>query len=69
MLDWSVNDMKLYVVYADKLNGGYVFCDGLETLEAVNREINAFRDMPNVDKKTISYDAYDSVTYEFLEMD
>lgn len=61
--------MKLYVVYADKLNGGYVSCDGLKSLAEVVREIKAFRDMPDVDKKTISYDAYDSVTYEFLERD
>lgn len=59
--------MKLYVVYADKVNGGYVSCDGLKSLEAVNREIQAFRDMPNVDKSTIDYEAYDSVTYEFVE--
>lgn len=59
--------MKLYVVYADKLNGGCVSCDGLKSLAEVVREIKAFRDMPNVDKKTISYEAYDSETYEFLE--
>lgn len=61
--------MKLYVVYANKLNGGCVSCDGLESLEAVNREIQAFRDMPDVVKETINYEAYDSVTYEFLERD
>jgi hypothetical protein len=61
--------MKMYVVYADKLNGGYVFCDGLKTLEAVNREIKAFREMPDVDKMSINYEAYDSVTYECLERD
>lgn len=55
--------MKLYVVYANKLNGGCVSCDGLKTLEAVNREIKAFREMPDVDKKTINYEAYNAVTY------
>lgn len=61
--------MKLYVVYADKLNGGCVSCDGLKTLEAVNREIKAFRDMPDVVKATINYEAYDAMTHEFIERD
>lgn len=60
--------MKMYIVYARTKDGKQtVSCDGLKTLEAVNREIQYLRTKQGIDKSTIDYEAYDSETYEFLE--
>lgn len=60
--------MKLYIVFAQTENGlQTVSCDGLKTIEAVNREIQYLRTKQGIDKSTIDYEAYDSETYEFLD--
>ncbi|MBR1528664.1 MAG: hypothetical protein IJ642_05110 [Oscillospiraceae bacterium] len=59
--------MKIYIVFAKTIAGMPVSVDDLETVEEANRELQKLRADKNICNSSITYMAYDSEIFDFVD--